>query len=907
MLTDPFLLNAEYQNIQNLLRLEPLRFLAHFYTTAELPRPQGAEPYDTLHDEPTWERSMQHNFRGHMFGHYMSALSMAYGASDDSRLKTRLLERITVCVEELTKCQNAFAAKHPHRAGYIGPFGDGKLDELDNMSGGTGLPTSGLVWVPWYNLHKVLAGLLNISTRVTDHPVSEAALAVAVAFGEYFYNVRASQYSDENRQQLLRIEYGGMNDAFYELYRVTGDARFKTCAECFDEVSLFDALAEGRDVLPGKHANTQIPKFIGALKRYTTLQKPEFYELLTEKERDDLPKYLLAAKNFFDIVLAGHTYITGGNSAREHFHAPNTMAATINRDDTHETCNGHNMLKLARELFMVTNDKKYADYYENAFINVVLSSQNPETGAVTYFQPMGTGYNKLFGFNRFWCCVGTGVESFVKLYDSIYFTNNERVYVNMYFSSDFEYAARGLKLSQAANMPNSDTVTFTVGSNGTIMPGTELHFRIPNWCAGTPTVKINSEVIETPTVTGGYIVISDIEKGDKIELRFPMEVSLDALIDNPSIVAFRYGPVVLSAALGSWNMDATSPNGIMVLVAVRDPKAPSMIQITGDVSVEEWKKNIVKNLVRIEDSQDGLVQFKLDGTDMDDKLTFTPYYRQYKQRYGLYMTLTKPDSPELQAIIMAEKLELRNREGSTAYLTSFDNHAYEGEFNIKSMNSGTGMWNNKSYRHAHKGWFSYELPVTTGVANYLSLTLSKSDKGRAWDMFINDEFFATENVVDTGTDGPFYVSTHRIPDKYLAAKPPETPYITLAFRHREGSKDNFVGGIFGINVNTREPNSVDSFDSNPNLKSLEFNTGRLVPDFAPEVKNYTLLMPKDTGTFSMKATPWKNTGLVYVDDILIDDTVWRAVPSAKVETLTLNTKAEDHATVTQYKIRVERE
>jgi len=817
MITDPFLLNAKCQNIKNLLSLEPLRFLAHFYTTAELPQPKGAEPYDHLNNEPTWERSFQHNFRGHMFGHYMSALAMVYGANNDAGLKAQLLDKITTCIIELKKCQDAFALNYPARAGYIGPFGDGRLDELDGMTGGAGLPTSGQVWVPWYNLHKVLAGLIAVSTHVTDNPIGELALTVAIGFGEYFYNVRASKYNDQNRQQLLRIEYGGMNDAFYELYRLTGDTKFKTCAECFDEVSLFDALAEGRNVLKGMHANTQIPKFIGALKRYTTLtENPEFYAKLTEKEQDDLPKYLLAAKKFFDIVLAGHTYITGGNSAREHFHPPNTLAETINRDDTHETCNGHNMLKLARELFMVTKDKKYADYYENAFINVVLSSQNPETGEVTYFQPMGSGYNKLFGFNRFWCCVGTGIESFAKLHDSIYFADGVRIFTNMYFSSMFQYNRSNLKLLQTANMPNCNTVTFTVDSiNGdAIAPGTELYFRIPDWCVAEPMVKINNTLQKSPNISGGYITIRDFNRGDKIELTFSMEVSLHALADNPNIVAFRYGPVVLSAALGDWNMNATSPNGIMVLVACRDLKAPNMIVISDGISVEEWKTNIIENLVRIEDSEDGLVQFKLKGTNMDDKLIYTPHYKQYKQRYGLYMTLTEPGSPELQALLLAEETERRIKESSTAYLTSFDNHAYEGEFNMQSSGSITGMWNNKSFRHAQGPgcWFSYDLPVIPDEANYLHLTLSRGDKGRCWDMYINDSFFTTEHVTAADTAEIFYTSTHEIPGSFLKKDMLKTKevegeklyYITLKFRHKEGSAGDFIGGVFGIIVNQQK-------------------------------------------------------------------------------------------------------
>jgi len=875
MLKDPFLLNAEHQNTKHLLSLEPLRFLAHFYTTAGLPRPAGAEPYEFLNDEPTWERSHDNNFRGHMFGHYMSALALAYDASDDNGLKAQLLDRITTCITELKKCQDAFAQNYPTRAGYIGPFGDGRLDALDGISGGIGMPTSGQVWVPWYNLHKVLAGLMAVHVHVQDDcndgndkdcsgncsdgcndnsgndsrndsskAIGKAALEIAKGFGEYFYNVRASMYTDENRKQVLHIEYGGMNDAFYELYRLTGDERFKTCAEYFDEVSLFNALAEGRNVLPGKHANTQIPKFIGALKRYTTLtQNPDFYAKLTDKEQAKLPKYLQAAENFFDTVLAGHTYITGGNSVREHFHAPNTLAETINRDDTHETCNGHNMLKLARGLFEVTKNKKYADYYENAFYNVILSSQNPETGAVTYFQPMGTGYNKLFGKNRFWCCNGTGIESFAKLHDSIYFTDNKsddfadnesdgrcindsdekyindsdckRIYVNMYFTSSFTSVSCNIKLEQTANMPNDDTVYFTVDSidGGAVASGTTLCFRVPSWCTGSPLIKINGTP-QTPNIVDGYITIASPSKDDKFQLSFPMSVSLDALADNPNIVAFRYGPVVLSAGQGDWNMTATSPNGIMVLVAQRDPNAANMLEITNGVSASHWKEDIAKNLTRIKDSSDGQIQFKLSGTNMDEKLVYTPHYKQYKQRYALYITLADADYKAKLKAQQAAEDKVLSKENATAYLTGFDNHAYEGEYNMQSNNSGTGMYDGRSLRHAQgkDSWFSYDLPITQGKPNNLNVLLAKADNGRKWDMYINDEFFATETVTNTnsgtGTIGNFYVSTHQIPDKFTTTAPIKTkhvegktiPYITIKFQPSPSSPGNLVGGIFGVSI-----------------------------------------------------------------------------------------------------------
>ena len=644
-LLDNYLLNAETMTISYLLLLEPQRFLAHFYITAGLKRPTDAPAYETLNGQETWERSNHANFRGHMFGHYLSALAMAYRATDSENRKTKLLAKIKECLNGLKTCQDAYAAANPGRAGYIAPFGDVRLDQIDGLDGGSGT-VSGDVFVPWYNLHKVLAGLLAIYNNVTDDDSGVLALEIAKGFGDYFYACRASQYSQTNKLNLLGTEYGGMNDAFYELYRLTGDIHYRINAECFDETVLFYELAGMRDILGGKHANTTIPKLIGALKRYTTLtQNKDFFASLNQKDKEELSIYRQAAENFFAIVLAGHSFITGGNSVSEHFRAADTLAPVINRDDTHETCNEHNMLKLARELFMITHDKKYADYYENAFINAILSSQNPETGGMTYFQPMGTGYNKLFGRDRFWCCNGTGIENFVKLGDSIYFKHEEKIYVNLYFSSKYWYQERNLLLTQKANLPNSEAVLFTVAAidGKAILAGTALYFRIPGWCAGEPAVKVNGKS-RTPNISAGYLVIHDLVNGDEIQLNFPMEVTYEALTDDPHLVAFRYGPVVLSADMGTWDMNATNPNGILVQVAVRDASVQDEIRIKKGDNLTAWKANIAANLVRIEDSPDGKIQFQLKGTNRDDELIFSPHYRRYRERYGIYLTLAGPDA-----------------------------------------------------------------------------------------------------------------------------------------------------------------------------------------------------------------------------------------------------------------------
>src|SRR5699024_3041071 len=293
------------------------------------------------------------------------------------------------------------------------------------------------VLVPWYNLHKILAGLLEIAEQLPTF--SEKALQIASDFGDYVYQ-RMMHLAD--KEQMLTIEYGGMNDALYHLFALTGKKEHRIAASFFDEEKLFDALANGEDVLAGKHANTTIPKFIRAMRHYQVVV--------------DNTKYLQAAQNFWEIVVNDHTYCTGGNSQSEHFHEAGQLyydAHVRNGDCTCETCNTHNMLKLSKMLYEETNDKKYLDYYEKTYINAILASQNPETGMMMYFQHMDAGYNKVYNrpFDEFWCCTGTGIESFSKLADTYFYQEGSRVDSNLYFSATVDLPELGLRLVQSVD------------------------------------------------------------------------------------------------------------------------------------------------------------------------------------------------------------------------------------------------------------------------------------------------------------------------------------------------------------------------------------------------------------------------------------------------------------------------
>ncbi len=577
------LLDVYEQNAFNLEKkylksLDPNKLLKGFCEIAGID--SNAEKYGG------WETSA---IQGHTLGHYLTAVAQSFASSGDEEFK-----KITdYMVSVLAKCQG--------ENGYLAAIPESHYSQLEKGD------TKG-TWVPWYSLHKILAGLIS----VYEFTKNEQALFVASKLGDWVYS-HTSNWDEEIQKTVLNIEYGGMNDALYDLYKFTKSEKHLSAAHSFDELTLFEPLYNGNDILNGKHANTTIPKIKGALNRY----------LVTGEDY-----YLQVAKNFWDIVINNHTYITGGNSEWEHFGESQILDAERTNCNC-ETCNTYNMLKLTRDLFKITGDTKYADYYENTFINAILSSQNPKTGMTTYFQPMATGYFKVYStpYDHFWCCTGSGMENFSKLADSIYFHNDESLYVNRFASSKILWKEKGLEIIQAANLPS---VKFTI--NG--VANAQIVLRIPNW-THNPTVKINGIKIDYKA-KNNLIILENDWHNDVIEYTLPMQITVHPLPDNENAVAFKYGPFVLSANMGNNEMNTTT-TGVNVTIPESNLNISDTLIILND-SVENWLKNINENLVKDENSMD----FTLKGTNQ--KLIFSPHYKQHANRYGIYFHLKEKGS-----------------------------------------------------------------------------------------------------------------------------------------------------------------------------------------------------------------------------------------------------------------------
>ena len=671
-----------------------------------------------------WETSA---IQGHTLGHYLTAVSQAYAASGDEELKKITDYMISV----LGDCQL--------ENGYLHAIPEDHFDRIENGN------TSG-TWVPWYSMHKILAGLIDVY-KFTEN---EGALDIARNLGNWVYG-HTSKWTEETQKTVLNVEYGGMNDCLYNLYKYTKNENHLSAAHSFDEMTLFEPLYKGNDILNGKHANTTIPKIIGALNRYT----------VTGEEY-----YLQVAANFWEMVIKNHTYITGGNSEWEHFGEPKVLDAERTNCNC-ETCNTYNMLKLTRELFKITGEKKYSDYYENTFINAILSSQNPETGMTTYFQPMASGFFKVYSSptDHFWCCTGSGMENFSKLSDSIYFYDDESIFVNRYTSSKVVWEEKGLTISQNAGLPK---VTFTVSGSA----DAKIVLKVPDWCESTPTVKINGKV-KLVFIKDGFITLErKWNDGDVIEYNMEMKITVHPLPDNKNAVAFKYGPYVLSADMGQNNM-VTGTTGVDVTVPMWDADTSDTLVIEKNL-IEFWLCNIEKNLVKINDN----LNFELKGTNQ--KLIFSPHYKQHTSRYGIYFTLadirTKLPENEEDKYIVIDSLPVGNDQ-------------YEFSHNLKSENSSSGNFKGLIYRDASsEGWFSYDMAVDNTVTNYLKVKYYSGDVGRKFKIRIDGVLLADVTLEDPVPNN-FYDVYYEIPENMVDGK----SHVTIEFR---AEKNSFAGGIF---------------------------------------------------------------------------------------------------------------
>jgi DUF1680 family protein len=447
--------------------------------------------------------------RGHYVGHYLSSCALLHASLGDDYIATKANELVDALAQTQAK------------DGYLGAYPSTFYDKLRAHQ---------KVWAPFYTYHKILAGMIDMY----EHTGNTQALEVATKMADWA-DIYARSFTDDDWQRVLLVEHGGMNEASFNLYAITGNTKYRDLGYRFEDKKIFDPLAAGQDKLDDNHANTNIPKVIGAIRGY---------ELTGD------PRYRTIAENFQTIVKDHHTYCTGGTSNGEMWHAANAIASQLG-PAAEECCCSYNMMKLTRHLFGQQPDAKQFDYYERMLFNVRSGTQD-RNGMLMYYVSLQPGLYKTFGtqFDAFWCCTGTGSEEYAKLNDSIYFHDDHSVYVNLFLPSKLTSKETGLELRQTTNFPNEQLITFTVDAAPT--RPTTFKIRVPYWATEGAVVSINGKQQPVTATPSTYLELEHPWKaGDVITVDMPLTLHINQAPDDRQVQAAMYGPLVLAVRMGT--------------------------------------------------------------------------------------------------------------------------------------------------------------------------------------------------------------------------------------------------------------------------------------------------------------------------------------------------------------------
>ena len=822
-LWDPYCANAIQKETEYLKQLEPERLLHSFYVQA------GLTP-----SAPAYEGWEQTQIKGHTLGHYLTALCQA----QQTLGIPWVFHRIDSILQGLLKCQR--------EDGYLFASEENLFDALEQDKP---------AWVPWYTMHKLLDSLC-CAARTPGH--ESTALWIARRLGDWVAD-RVLSWDEDTQKRVLAVEYGGMNDAMYQLYDLTKDPRHRDAAHRFDETWLFAPLAEGKDVLNGRHANTTIPKLLGAVRRYL---------VLGEREEDQL--YLQAALSFWEMVVHHHSYVTGGNSEWEHF-GPADVLDGERTGCNCETCNSYNMLKLSQLLYSITGERKYMDFYQWTYYNAILASQNPDTGMTTYFQPMGTGYFKAFStpFDSFWCCTGTGMESFTKLGEgTCYFTGpeNKDLVLWRYQSSHIEGADYQLHIY--ADLPRSGEVEVRV--HQAPEEGFTLYLAVPDWCAGTPTLEKNGQAMNLAPGQNGLLAVP-VKQRDSLRLTLSLQVRAHFLPDKKEAVAFSYGPAVLSADLGRQDMKCGEV-GVKVTVATREVPVRDYILVDNR---ERWLEHLSQNLVQ----EQGKLAFTLKNMRQQDTLEFVPYFSQHGCRGGIYFYLLEPDSPALTQHLISSKMQRREYRCEVDSLP-IGNDQYELLHQVAGEHTRAGSDYFENFRAAEEqGWFAYTMKLSQKPCFLRFLVLAKEGI-QDLSVTVNGMPLALQ-LLPREEGEEFDTCCCPLPQSLLG----ENAQAVFRFAPKGGNPCRIFGRLA----------VSEYYDTDPHPQQILIRGGYLTPAFTPEGKEYTL-HPTAGQEGGLRVVPHLPTGLCYLQNFLLEDEEMRPMKWVPGDRWEITCLAEDQRT-----------
>ncbi|MCU7550075.1 glycoside hydrolase family 127 protein [Chitinophagaceae bacterium LB-8] len=751
LLESPFQ-QAQETDLKYMLALDPDRLLAPFLREA------GIEPKAKGYGN--WEGT---GLDGHIGGHYLSALSNMYAATGNQEVQRRL----NYMIDWIEKCQQQSGD------GYVGGIPGGKAMWKDVANGkidAGGFSLNGK-WVPWYNIHKLYAGLVDAYVLTGNTKAKD----ILIKLSDWCLEL-TSHLSDQQMQQMMRSEHGGMNEVFADVAAITGDQKYLELAKRFSHRFILNPLLQHKDSLTGLHANTQIPKVIG-------------YARIAEVGGDQ--SWEDAADFFWQTVVAHRTVSIGGNSVREHFHPANNFTSMVEDKEGPETCNTYNMLKLSKHLFLYHPSASYMDYYERSLYNHILSSQHPHGGFV-YFTPMRPRHYRVYSQpdKGFWCCVGSGMENHGKYGELIYAHNDKDVFVNLFIPSTLAWKERGISITQKTKFPFEEKSTIQLKLQKPMQFA--LHVRYPSWVKnGRMKVLVNGKEVKLTKDTASYVAINRLWKsGDVVTLSLPMETKVERLPDGSDWVSFVRGPIVLAAATDTTNLVGLRADDSRMGHIANGPlypieTAPLLVSSQKDVA-SALQQVPGKPLTFTASSLIYPAQFK--------NLQLVPFFTVHDARYIIYWPITNPEGLEKRKQTIREAEEARLAlEARTVDQVAPGEQQPESDHNFQGEKTESGVFLDRHWRHA-SGWFSYDLKNRNKEGHVLRITYSGRDRNRSFDIYVNDKLFKTVNMDANRGDG-FYDVDYELPSDILNSLTGET--MTVKFVAHSGS---VAGGIYYVRL-----------------------------------------------------------------------------------------------------------
>ena len=734
VLLDGPLKKARDLNIQTLLKYDCDRLLAPYFKEAGLT--PKAKTY------PNWD-----GLDGHVGGHYLTAMAIN-AATGDAECRRRM----EYMIGELQLCADANAKNHPEWGkGYVGGMPNSERIWSNFKKGNFGVYFGS--WAPFYNLHKMYAGLRDAWLYCGN----EQAKTLFLGFCDWAIDLTAG-LSDAQMEQMLGNEHGGMNEVLADAYAITKEQKYLDVAKRFSHRRLLTPMSQRVDNLDNMHANTQVPKVVG-------------FERIAELSGDE--SYHNAADFFWDIVTGQRSLAFGGNSRREHFPSKEACTDFINDIDGPETCNTNNMLKLTEDMHRRNPEARYADYYELATFNHILSSQHPEHGGYVYFTPARPRHYRNYSApnEAMWCCVGTGMENHGKYGQFVYTHVGDALYVNLFVSSELNWKEKGISLRQETSFPYAETSRITMTQGKGKFP---LLVRYPGWVnPGQFEVKVNGQKVDIISGPSSYVTIDrQWKKGDVIDITFPMHISIKYLPNVPQYSALMQGPVLLAAKTGTEDLAHLVADDSRFGQYASGKKLPI---IEAPILINNNIDAIANQLQPVAGKP---LHFTLSTKMVNGQWSMVneliPFFELHDARYMMYWLALSEDSYKSYLDGLAKQEQERQAlEARTVDKVQPGEQQPETDHKMETDQSQVGNTNDTFFRDARDGhYFSY-LMQTAGETD-LSLRLKYWGVGEwkthEFDIFVDDVLVQSVNNTGKYRISEFKYEVYPVPAELLKGK-----------------------------------------------------------------------------------------------------------------------------------------